>query len=545
MNTEECSSGPPLPLSPEVRCPWDQGHEGLRMRRRMAITLFAIALQSSPLRESWAQDPSFTPRRYPELLELMRDGDVRENAATSSRTDSRSFPMPLTSNLPQGSNPPGQTSGVVQTSFSAPAPVPLESPSTPAPLQAPGPDSPNLLAAPLATESGTRRVAYSELQVINVQMPIPASPPQSPNLTPPPAWQTAALEDDIIAPPPSTMVPESAPLVPSPEDPSAIPPAPTVDDGLIDAQTPMQTVESMPYFEGDYSDGMTGDVLYEEPPFDCPDCVEDGVTYRNLFPAQVCQEPDPLGRFLPFGNFGIKVGNDRVITGGGFFLPLWQSADSLIFTELRGNVDDRDSGDGYIGLGYRTYMDPNWIFGVSVYADLMGTNQDNFFAQGQLSLELMSLNWDFRLNGYGPESTIHGTITERGISNGTVVTRDFRERAYSGFEAEIGHRFMNWGFNDKYEVRWFVGGYSFGEDSRTFPSFAGPRGRLEMRVFDLPWCGQQSRLEVGAEVSYDRVRDEQFFGYFRVRIPFGRKDGRPALDPLRRRMVDTPVHRVD
>lgn len=535
------------------------------MRRWMAISLFAIAMQSSAPRESWGQVAPFIQRRYPDLLELMRDGDTPQNTPTSATSPSfsaREFPVPprTTSNTssalhsspsfepPITSNQGRQEQGSISRSGSDILPANFSVPVTEVsgdsrsvPLQAPSLDGPDLLVPPTATEAGNRKVAYSELQVINVQMPIPPSPPQTPNLAPPADWQSASFESDTIAPPPATMLPESASLVPAPEPACIIPPAPTHED-TVNHTAPF--VE-MPYSDGGDSTVVHGDVLYEEPPFDCYDCVDDGVSYRNLFPAEIFQEPDPLGQFLPFGNFGVKPGNDRVITGGGFFIPLWQSPDSLFFTELRGNVDDRDSGDGYIGLGYRTYMDPYWIFGISIYADLIGTNQDNFFAQGQLSIELMSVNWEFRVNGYGPESTTAGTITQSGISNGTVVTRDFRERAYSGLEAEIGHRFLNWGYNDKYEVRWFLGGYSFGEDSGTFPTFAGPRGRLEMRIFDLPWCGQQSRLEIGAELSYDRIRDEQFFGYFRIRIPFGPKDGRPALDPLRRRMVDTPVHRVD
>ncbi|WP_437184899.1 inverse autotransporter beta domain-containing protein [Planctomicrobium sp. SH668] len=269
-------------------------------------------------------------------------------------------------------------------------------------------------------------------------------------------------------------------------------------------------------------------------------------TYRNLnYPDSMCQPPDPMGVFLPYVTGGTKLGNHRVISGGGFFIPLWQSADTLVFTDLRAYADDRDAVDGYIGLGARTYLDPEWIFGAYTYADLASTSEKNFFAQAQLGFELLTVDWDFRVNGYAPGVAHRSSNSRSGISNGTAITHNFRERLYPGVDFEIGKRLLHWGFNDQFELRGFLGGYQFGQSNPNFPEFGGARGRLEMRIYDLAWAGPQSRLEFGTEVSWDRVRDTQVFGFIRARFAFGGKGQKSVLDPLRRRMLDNTVHRID
>jgi hypothetical protein len=69
-----------------------------------------------------------------------------------------------------------------------------------------------------------------------------------------------------------------------------------------------------------------------------------------------------------------------------------------------------------------------------------------------------------------------------------------------------------------------------------------------VRFHDLPWFGRDSRLMLGAEVTYDDVRDTQAFGLIQLRIPFGAvakgKHG-PVLNRLERRMVDPIVRDVD
>jgi len=259
-----------------------------------------------------------------------------------------------------------------------------------------------------------------------------------------------------------------------------------------------------------------------------------------------CPTTDPNGAFEPYVSGEFRLGNRRVIGGGGFFIPLIQDNDSLLFTDLRGRGDDHGAADGFFGLGYRQYLDPNWIFGAYVYYDLRVSHDANYFSQASVGFELISLNWEFRLNGYFPGSDGRSAGSFGGHSNGTLITHNFVERAYRGLDWEIGHRCLYWGWNDKYEVRWFLGSYYFDHSADGFPTFGGPRGRLEMRINDLGVLGNQSRFEFGLEASGDRIRETQVFGYARIQIPFGGENGiRSYLDPLRRRMLDTPVRIIN
>lgn len=314
-------------------------------------------------------------------------------------------------------------------------------------------------------------------------------------------------------------------------EPPAAPPPPPVD-------SPAQTAPPLDFSLGRHCDhgfcAATG----------CDGVTCDGMTCDGLFQDPRCPLPNPCGRFLPFANLGIKPGNHRTIGMAELFFPIRQDSDSLLFGDFNGQWDDQSAGAGYFGLGYRTFLDDNCIFGTYLYYDLLASSQGNYFSQGNVGLELMSLNWTLRFNGYFPGGNGQSAPDASGYSNGTIVTQNFIERAYPGFDWEIGQRFLYWGWNDRYQLHWFLGSYSFtGGDA--YPTIQGPMGRLEMRIFDLDWLGQQSRVELGMEVSHDSVRNDQIFGYLRVRIPFGAKSRRDVLDPLRRRMVDTPVRVID
>jgi hypothetical protein len=97
-------------------------------------------------------------------------------------------------------------------------------------------------------------------------------------------------------------------------------------------------------------------------------------------------------------------------------------------------------------------------------------------------------------------------------------------------------------------LRAFAGGYFFDSYAAGFPQLAGPRVRLEMRLFDLAFLGDGSRLTASAEFQHDDVRDSQGFGGIQVQIPLGkgkRDSGAPCLTPLQRRMLDPVVRDID
>lgn len=299
-------------------------------------------------------------------------------------------------------------------------------------------------------------------------------------------------------------------------------------------------VLSDPYFQDEFGceHEFCGDVCEFETFEGCDSrggCQESGF----YLPMEIAD--GPVVFIAPYLNFSFK-GGDREIGEADLFLPIFQDSYEVLFLDARIRGDDDGAVEGNFGLAYRWYLDHGWIMGLYGYYDVLHSENDNTFSQGTIGAELLTLNWDFRVNGYIAESDGKGTNVAGLRANGTIVNNNLVERAYSGFDAEIGKRLAYWGMNDRFEIRGFVGGYSFNNDAAGFDSFGGLKTRLEFRIYDLKLFGPQSRLIMGAETSSDDVRDEQVFGFVHLQIPLG---SREVLTPLRRRFADRPARYVD
>lgn len=261
-------------------------------------------------------------------------------------------------------------------------------------------------------------------------------------------------------------------------------------------------------------------------------------------------------KWVAFGELQTKIGNNRTLANGGAFVPLWQDSDSLIFADLRGQADDTENYEGQWGVGLRTLLSDDWILGVYGFYDHKWTGHDsNNFGQATFGAEVMSVNWEARVNGYLPETNKQSFSTPailnrrnpRVAFNGNTLLLttngvDTFEAAYTGIDAEIGALLRAWGPNNDIELRAFAGGYHF-DTNEDLPNISGPRGRIELRMYDFDFLGEGSRVTLGVEGQYDSVRDEQFFAMLRVRVPLGRKQRK--LSPLERRFVDRVVRDED
>jgi hypothetical protein len=115
------------------------------------------------------------------------------------------------------------------------------------------------------------------------------------------------------------------------------------------------------------------------------------------------------------------------------FLPLWQDQGSLLFGDLRGTFTAQPTEEGNFGLGYRTQISPEWILGGYGYFDIANSANDNLFYQVTLGLELKSVDWDFRLNGYIPINPDGGNI-----SNDSNPDPEIRDQTSRGRSASTG-----------------------------------------------------------------------------------------------------------
>jgi hypothetical protein len=253
-------------------------------------------------------------------------------------------------------------------------------------------------------------------------------------------------------------------------------------------------------------------------------------------------------KWQPWLEAGGMGGSDRSFGDVDMFVPVWQDPTSLLFADVRGRFSTDPSQEGNFGLGYRTQIDPEWILGGYGYFDLQNSENDNLFYQITLGAEAMSVDWDFRLNGYIPLNSSGYDVSSKAglkISGNTIQMQAGEEKALYGFDGEVGWRIPIFPADGDVDVRAFVGGYYF--NTSDVQTEAGPRGRLEVRLYDLDLLGVQSRLTLNGEVQWDEVRGTQGLGGLELRIPLGAVTGEagPKLSPLDRRMVDRVRRDVD
>ena len=254
---------------------------------------------------------------------------------------------------------------------------------------------------------------------------------------------------------------------------------------------------------------------------------------------------------------GGLITNDHSGGDVDLFLPLWQDPTSLLFGDLRGTFTGQPAQSGSFGLGYRTQVDPEWILGGYGFFDLKHTDDDNTFLQGSIGLEALSVDWDFRVNGYFPFNSDSGSKSEQGSgglggSGLTIIGTDIgyhttteQEKALFGVDGEVGWRLPIFPADGDVDVRVFAGGFYF--SASDVDALAGPRGRIEVRLYDLDFLGVQSRLTAQGLVQWDAERGTIGGGGLELRIPLGGFFGDPEtkLSALDRRMVDRVVRNPD
>lgn len=242
-----------------------------------------------------------------------------------------------------------------------------------------------------------------------------------------------------------------------------------------------------------------------------------------------------------------KAGTKRNLGEVDLFVPLFQNNDTLLFTNIRGRMDDRSSSEGNFGLGLRHMTSSGWNIGGIAYLDRRKTKFDNYFSQTTLSLEALSMDWDLRANGYIPHGTrVHevDSFNTAELSGTSVIFRGGEERSMSGYDAEVGWRAPFFAVDAAKQLRFFVGGYRF--TGKGMPDISGPRLRTEMTFDDIPMLWKGARVSLGAEWQNDNPRGSQGFISARIHIPLqfsGKSKAR--LKPMERRMIDPVIRDID
>jgi hypothetical protein len=224
------------------------------------------------------------------------------------------------------------------------------------------------------------------------------------------------------------------------------------------------------------------------------------------------------------------------------FGPVLYNEEGMLFGDVRfgGIVDEFATFSA--GLGVRRITHDGWIVGGYGYFDTANLTLDSNVNQGVLGVELMNVDWAFRLNGYLPGGKVLRAGNPRAvIRDGRLLILHPRTGAYPGTDFEVGAVLMDWKEGD---VEWWahLGGYYFGRGEEGFQTITGPRLRTELRFYEFQWLGTQSRVVLTGQYQWDKVRQSQGLVSLGVRMAFG--GGKSStLSRIQRRMVD-PVGRL-
>ncbi len=257
-----------------------------------------------------------------------------------------------------------------------------------------------------------------------------------------------------------------------------------------------------------------------------------------------------------------KLGTQRKVGKLDVFLPLLQGQNGLLFADLRGVLTDDPSQEGNFGLGYRhIFRNNDWLYGADfalgfyAFYDRRRSLTDKIFNQATLGAEFLTVDWDFRVNGYIPQnqakivgfsSTGAGGVALVGTALFTTSATTVREQALPGFDIEAGRRLA---LRQDHELWLHAGYFRFARQSTI--AVQGPRLRLEYR-YDNPFGWRGARITLGGEARHDVVRRTDVFGVVRLRIPldglfFGgsRKTKPKRLAGIDRRMDEYVVRDTD
>lgn len=242
----------------------------------------------------------------------------------------------------------------------------------------------------------------------------------------------------------------------------------------------------------------------------------------------------PYGPYYELEVRGGGVTDDGQIN---FFFPVRQDGQSLLFADIRAQLDDRSGAQGTWGGAYRRLLDAGWIVGANGYFDLRHTESNQRFSQVGAGFEALNLTQGFRANFYLPEdgakTTAPGDATASAVfvDDNIFVSRP-RETAFRGFDIEAEQLLWWSGLTGPEapagqptpDIGWWasLGAFHYTPTEGALSDLTGPRLRTEARIYDLPMLGHDSRLVFGAQLEHDSVRGATGTASIAVRMAIGR-----------------------
>jgi hypothetical protein len=242
------------------------------------------------------------------------------------------------------------------------------------------------------------------------------------------------------------------------------------------------------------------------------------------------------------------ITGDDFIGQAGILYPFKNAEDSLWFTDFRYRISSDDVDEWNLGLGYRKKLEnyDNRIAGAYIFKDRRN-EYDYDWDMWTVGGELLTDEWDFRLNGY-----ITNDETIDAPQNDEIIVKSqklyYKEgflSSMNGLDFEVGKRFADrddWLKN----VGVYLKLFSFFEDDAD--TMYGHQLRIDKQFGDL----NKTTWKLGAKWRDDDTRGSETEATFAVSIPFGK--GRDAEDTTKNasssqiieaRMTEQPERDLD
>jgi len=219
----------------------------------------------------------------------------------------------------------------------------------------------------------------------------------------------------------------------------------------------------------------------------------------------------------------IGANNDGATAALEGFVPLKQTAESVLFLDVRAKHDFEDGFGQDFGIGIRRIVNPDLMLGG--YAYINTQRQDGHqFTGATLGLEAITSNFDAHVNVFLP---ISGDRAEQSTSSSLsmvgnqlleqISVIDRRNYAAWGIEGEIGAQ-VPVALPENHALRLSIGAYHFGDPDGDDDSITGGKAGFEYQIGDV--FGSGASLAFTGEVRNDNRDDTQFAGSVRLTIPF-------------------------
>jgi hypothetical protein len=234
-------------------------------------------------------------------------------------------------------------------------------------------------------------------------------------------------------------------------------------------------------------------------------------------------QADPDALWQPQVRAVIGADNHGASTALEGFIPLKQTAESVLFLDVRGKHRFDDGFGQDVGIGVRRLVNPDLLIGGYAYANVQ-TIDGHTFSGATLGIEAISASYDGHVNVYLPfggdstETTGNSTLSLVGnqlLEQVSVLDR----RNYSawGIEGEFGVQ-VPLDLPDTHSLRLDVGGYHFADPDNHDGSVTGAKAGIEYAIRDAFSSGWD--LTLAGEVRSDNRDHTQFAGSIQLSVPF-------------------------